>query len=174
MAASRRVLRAAIGLAVVIALAWALATRVRAIVREPRVALSARVVQLMYNRTVAAHVVEYARRYGRPPYYLDSVLVHLDSAERARVAALRTDLWGRPLRYRWSWCDFSVSSDASGWRPARTPAADDADWRERLRHGRMAGASDVWEPYLWPAGVGRSWDCGGGPVGQLPVRSAAR
>lgn len=130
----RRVARLAAGLSAVCLGAAILALRIRSIERELRVPLAPRVGQLMYNRVLAARIHAYARTHGRPAYFLDSVEVHLDSAARVEFQRLRTDLWGEPVEYVWSWCDFMLGSEG--------------------------GAQTViMEWYPWPSGVGRSENC---------------
>lgn len=155
----RALIRPAIGLAAVVLCAVVLASRVRAVANEPRMALGPRVVQFMNNRMLALRIDAYARRYGRPAYAFDSVLAHLDSAEARLVSDLRTDLWGDQVVYGWSWCGYTVSSGAGLWQ---------MPWfKEELDSARSRGRSrlpfEVSEEYSWPRGVGRTYDCGGGP-----------
>jgi hypothetical protein len=134
----RPTLRSAIALACVLALTGLLAWRIKTLRAEPHLALSARVYQLMYDRTLAQWVQAYAAAYGRPAFSIDSVLAHLDTADANTVDELLTDMWGRRVHYGWDYCSFALSSTA-GWR---TP-------RER----------QIFEHYSWPVGVGRTHDC---------------
>jgi hypothetical protein len=154
-------LRAAVGLAAVVLCAVVFASRVRTIGREPRVALSPRVAQLMYNRMLALRIEAYARQYGRPAYDLDSVLAHLDSAGAALVSDLRTDLWGEPVSYFWTWCNFSLLSRA-GASPPQIAAAFDSMLREQRARERSFPPLVLGEEYPWPPGVGRTERCFGG------------
>lgn len=135
--------RTAIDLVVIALCAIVLASRIRTLVNEPRVVPASRVAQLMYNRMLALRIEAYAREYGRPAYYLDSVMAHLDSADVKIVSGLRTDLWGEPVHYFWTWCWFTVTS----------------------RAGRAGYAGGPWnwvtERYPWPRGVGRTQKCFG-------------
>ena len=164
--------RSAIGLAAVVLCAALLAWRVRTIAREQRVPVDPRVTQLMYNRMLAQWITAYAREYGRPAYYLDSVMAHLDSADAKLVSELRTDLWGDRIRYSWSYCHFTLASPA-GTRPwrRRPPRADTvapvapapvapapatrARWLPEPPQG------EIHEEYPWPPGVGRTDRCYG-------------
>lgn len=155
--------RRAIGAVALLACGAVLYRRIHTLVSEPRIPVAARVAQLMYNRLVALEVIAYAEKYRRPPYEFDSVLVHLDSAGRQRVRDLRVDLWGREVRYWWSWCDFSVMSDA-GDQWDRVPAAQrDTMWQQARARGRMMTPTAVYEQFAWPKGVGRNYRCGAGP-----------
>lgn len=130
--------RATVGLAAVLLCALVLAWRLRTIAREPRVWVAPRVAQLMYDRLLAQQIEDYARRYRRPAYFLDSVVAHLDSADAAAFRSRMTDLWGDPIGYLWSYCGFSLRSDGGTRR-----------WP----------GNGVVEEYSWPRGVGRTRDC---------------
>ena len=154
--------RTAIGLAAVVLCGIVLAWRVRTIAREPRLEVSPRVAQLMYNRMLAQWIAAYARRYRRPAYYLDSVMAHLDSADAERVSALRTDLWGKPVHYFWSYCWFSLHSYA-GARPWLRPTPAESIPAESIPPGQLfAPGGEIDEQYPWPPGVGRTERCFGG------------
>jgi hypothetical protein len=154
--------RTAIGLAAVILCASVLGWRVRTIAREQRVPVSPRVTQLMYNRMLARWIQAYARTYRRPAYYLDSVLAHLDSAERRVVSNLLTDLWGDRVYYVWTYCDFTLASHA-GARPwLRPPPPDTVAPVKPARWGPEPPQGELREEYPWPPGVGRTDKCLGG------------
>jgi len=118
-----------------------LVSRIYTLVNQPRVVLAPRVAQFMHDRMLAQHIEDYAQRYGRPAFYLDSVIAHLDSGDAKIVSGLRTDLWGDPVHYRWTWCDFTLSSSAGR---ANQPGG----FRYSIR-----------EKYPWPSGVGRTENC---------------
>ena len=136
--------RTVIDLVAIVLCAAVLASRIHTLVNQPRVVPASRVAQFMYNRMLALRIEAYAREYGRPAYYLDSVMAHLDSADAKIVSGLRTDLWGKPVLYFWTWCWFTVTSRA-GWTD-------------------QPGAPSHWvtERYPWPHGVGRTQKCFGG------------
>jgi hypothetical protein len=121
--------------------------RVETLSHQREVILGARPIQLMYNRMLAVRILAYSRRYGRPAYYLDSVVVHLDSAEAELVHDLRTDLWGQPVMYGWSYCGFSIgSSGETAGRPAHVEVV-------RLSTGRSTPLSWISERFSWPPEV---------------------
>ena len=128
--------RTALGLAAVCLCAIVLMWRVTTITREPRVAVSPRVVQLMYNRRLALRIDAYARRYGRPPYYLDSVMAHLDSADDAEFQSNLTDLWGDSVTYVWSRCGFRLVSLAGGQPPGGAWVVEEYEWPRDVRQPR--------------------------------------
>ena len=136
--------RTAIDLVAIVLCATVLASRIHTLVNQPRVVPASRVAQLMYNRMLALRIEAYAREYGRPAYYLDSVMAHLDSADAKIVSELRTDLWGKPVHYFWTWCFFTLTSSA-GWD----------GYSDGPQHW-------VTERYPWPRGVGRTQKCFGG------------
>jgi hypothetical protein len=151
--------RSLIGVAAVLLGVSMLGWRIRAIVRTPRVAVSTRVAQLMDNRLLALKIEAYAKRYGRPAYFLDSVVAHLDSADAAVFRRNLTDLWGDPVSYQWTWCDFTlVSWTGMRGRLLSVPASDSIRRAMALR-GRMGFPAVIDERYPWPAGVGRTQNC---------------
>ena len=135
--------RTTIDVVAIVLCATMLAARLHALINQPRVVPASRVAQLMYNRRLALWVEDYARKYGRPAFYLDSVVAHLDSTDAKTVSELRTDFGGKPVHYFWTWCYFTLSSDA-GW--TGYPGAH-LHW--------------VTERFPWPRGVGRMQDCFG-------------
>jgi hypothetical protein len=155
-------LRTWIDLALIVLCAVVLVSRIRSIRSEPRIGQSARVVQLMYNRMLAQRVLAYAERYRRPAFELDSVVAHLDPEDAQLVTRLRTDLWGHRVMYNWSWCGFGFMSDAGEPQPWPSSAFDSA-WKDANAHGRWRMPYHINEEYSWPRGVGRTYNCGGGP-----------
>lgn len=148
--------RTLVGIAALVLALAGFGWRLRNIAREPREAVAPRAEQLMYNRMLSLRIRSYAARYGRPPFYLDSVVAHLDSTDARLVADLRTDLWGEPVIYFWTYCSFRLISDGGLRRDAPAPAPEDT-----IRPGRfLRFAGDVEEEYPWPRGVGRTEHCG--------------
>ncbi|MEJ7812754.1 MAG: hypothetical protein WKG32_20235 [Gemmatimonadaceae bacterium] len=133
--------RSALGVAAVVLCTTVLAWRLRTVAREPHVAVNRRVAQLMNNRLLAQRIAAYAQTYDRPAYHLDSVVAHLDSPDRRLVSELRTDLWGAPVLYLWSWCSFRLMSPGG-------------------RTGRASGRL-IMEDYPWPPGVAPAEKCSG-------------
>lgn len=155
--------RSLIGLTAVLLEALVLAWRLRAIAHAPRVVVSARVVQLMDNRLLAEQIEGYAKRYERPAYFLDSVTAHLDSADAAAFRRNLTDLWGEPVSYLWTWCDFTLVSRAGMRGRLLSWPASDSIRREMASRGRMGFPVVIDERYPWPPGVGRTRNCFGDP-----------
>src|SRR5688572_11033477 len=60
-----------------------------------------RVAQRQQLRWMSAYITAYAREHGRPAFYLDSVVAHLDSATAAQFNDYRYDLWGDRVYYWW-------------------------------------------------------------------------
>lgn len=144
------------GLIAVVIAATGLGWRIRRISREPRVVLAPRAVQLMYNRMLSLRVQQYAARYGRPAFRLDSVLAHLDSTDARAVSDLSTDLWGDEVIYSWSFCSFTLVSRAGQENEPPSPAP-----AESLRASQLfPPGAWVEEDYAWPTGVGRTERCG--------------
>ncbi|MGH7670418.1 MAG: hypothetical protein ACRENQ_13100 [Gemmatimonadaceae bacterium] len=136
-----------------VGLAW----RVRDIRRAPRIRVSDRVASLMYVRLVSQSVYAYAQRFSRPPYTMDSIFAHLDSAQAARLDDEVADLWS--FDYHWTWCDYSLSAHT-----APPPDSIPLQWVGPPGRTPGYGPPRVGEHYTWPPGVGRNTDCGGGPV----------
>lgn len=82
--------------------------RIRRIRRAPRIKVSDRVASLMYLRLVSRSVYAYAEKFGRPPYNVDSIYAHLDSAEKASLDANFAGLWH--FGYWWTWCDYRLNA----------------------------------------------------------------
>jgi hypothetical protein len=143
--------RLLVDVTVVVLLAGLVASRVVTISHSPRLRTDARVAQLMLNRTLANQVIDYARKYQRPAFFLDSVQAHLDSGAAASFARLQTDLWGDPVGYFWQYCWFMLFSDA-GHRGLR-PGMDD-----RFLPFRPNGAA-LDEVYHWPRELTRAHGC---------------
>ena len=134
-----------------------LAWRIRDIRRAPRIRVSDRVASLMYLRLVSRSVYAYAEQFGRPPYNVDSIYGHLDSAQKAGLDADFAGLW--QFGYWWTWCDYRLN--------ARTaPPPDSMRVPLWLTRGVVRFTRDVsiQEGYTWPPGVGRTTDCTGGPM----------
>jgi hypothetical protein len=144
-------MRTWIGMAVVAAGTLSLAWRLRTISQEPRMLVSDRVASLMYLRVVSRPIFAYAERYRRPPYALDSVLVHLDSSERATMHRALSYLSG--FSYGWSWCGYVLgvlTAPPPDSIPNRFSAPD---------HRRYYNPPSIREEYRWPFGVGRANHC---------------
>lgn len=117
-----------------------------------------RVAQRQQLRWLSAYITAYAREYGRPAFYLDSVAAHLDSATAARFKSYLVDLWGDRIYYRWDEQSFELSSRA-GLSPRRHSELQDSVRVARLARGDSSGVTRPWtvakyfdvrEEYWWP------------------------
>ena len=126
--------------------------------REAPDAWNARAAQRQRLRWMSAYVTAYGRQYGRPAFYLDSVIAHLDSATAAQFNAYRTDFWGESVNYSWNERTFELRSTAGlfGPRLDRTEDSVRALWiargdSMRLSHpGAIFDRLVVREEYWWP------------------------
>lgn len=117
-----------------------------------------RVAQRQQLRWLSAYITAYARDYGRPAFYLDSVVAHLDSATAVRFNSYLVDLWGDKVYYRWDEQSFELSSRA-GLSPRRHSQLQDSVRLARLARGDSSGVTRPWtlakrfdirEEYWWP------------------------
>ena len=131
--------------------------RIRRIRRAPRILVSDRVASLMYLRLVSRSVYAYAEHFGRPPYNVDSIYAHLDSAQAASLNTEFAGLWH--FGYWWTWCDYTLSA-----RTAPPPDSIPQEWIGPPGRKPGYGPPRVEENYSWPPGVGRTTDCHGGPI----------
>lgn len=82
--------------------------------------------ELARLRFVAGRLTQYANEYHRPAFRLDSVAVHLDSADAAEFRSFLTDLWGDTIDYYWNYSGFRLSSNAGLTGLGRAAAEDSA------------------------------------------------
>jgi len=149
--------RTAIGLAAVAACAIGLGWRVHEIRDTPRIEVAPRVTELTYIRLLSQWVDDYARRYGRPAFSLDSVEAHLDTGDLRAVRNLRTSIYGGFVGYGWDYCGFSLHASTGIPRPRPTKTAGVAAHPPSSPFD--LGPSQISEVYPWPPGVGRTTDC---------------
>jgi hypothetical protein len=127
-----------------------------------------RVTQRQQLRWMSAYITAYAREYGRPAFYPDSVIAHLDSATAAQFTAYLKDVWGDKVWYWWNEQTFELSS-AGGISPWRSARMQDSIRALRIARGDTAGLFrpfalakrlDIREEYWWPVearGRRNSW-----------------
>lgn len=108
--------RTIVGAIVFVLAIGVLAWRIAVIRGQPGITDAPRTAERMYLRMLAHRVEAYARTYHRPASALDSVVAHLDATNARLMRDLEIDLWGRPVRYAWSTCGFTLRSSggASG------------------------------------------------------------
>jgi len=86
-----------------------------------------RAAQRQQLRYLAARIVEYADRHGRPAFFLDSVAAHLDSAHASVFNRYRVDVWGDSVLYFWNERGFQLKSESGyNWPSERATAAADS------------------------------------------------
>ena len=138
---------------------------------QRRRAPNARVAQLTRLRTLAWHIDAYAKEYGRPAFYLDSVQRHSSSADAKQFADLEIDLWGDSVYYMWTYCGFELA------RPLRLSPGDARrlDLTGRYLFDSTTGigywSADIAVIYQWPPSDGRS--AAGDPSAMPPAADRA-
>ncbi len=149
--------RAAIDVLALVLCLSALGWRLVVIAREPRVVTSPRVTHLMYMRMVSLRIDDYARRFGRPAYSIDSVRAHLDSAAAHALAEVGSNPRRDSILYYWSYCNFALQVRPAYARYVR--------WDPRWAQPRAMSPlqSTLHETYRWPRGTGRTDRCLTGP-----------
>jgi len=129
------------------------------VTREASASSNPRAAQRQRLRWMSAYVTAYARQYGRPAFYLDSVTAHLDSATAAQFNAYRTDLWGEGVAYSWDERTFELRSSA-GYFASQRDRMEDSVRALLIARGDSIGLSRpgetvrrffVREEYWWPA-----------------------
>ena len=157
MAGCRITRRTAASLVVAAACAVVLGWRVREIRATPRIEVAPRVAELMYMRLLSRWIDDYAAKYGRPAFSIDSVEAHLDPGDLRVVRNLRTSIYGGLVRYGWDYCGFSLDVSTGIPQPQRARPAKGVAGPPRFTLD--LGPSWIIEGYSWPQGVGRATDC---------------
>jgi hypothetical protein len=126
----------------------------------PVESMNPRAAQRQYLRYLGTKTIEYAQRYRRPAFALDSVLAHLDSRDAVLFRTAMTDLWGHHVFYSWNEATFEVSSGAGTtqariawvWDSLRKTldTLKDAKTADFIASVRMGDRTSIRERYWWP------------------------